>query len=79
MHYVVSDDHDGDKERDNQLPFKQCGHYFFVNASTPPSTLTFDDKLAVTYQYAVFHSPLHNEDVPNSSYLDAIWQPPRNI
>jgi len=73
-HYNTYDDHDGDHDRDMQLPFKDFGHC----SSVPAVTLT-----AFRIDFHVTHFAFEKTYVSfykkfiTSFHLTEIWQPPR--
>jgi hypothetical protein len=76
MHYQTEDGTDKDAKEDNQLPFKSIEHAItgaFVSLTPPAFTyVTFNGRLTATLKFKTYE-----ELFLPSSYLAAIWQPPR--
>ena len=79
MHYSQEDDHDGDKEKDNKLPFKS---HSCCNFSMSFVTLISENEI----HFPVFRefyeqnsSPSFYNLMVNSSHLKDIWQPPQIV
>jgi len=75
MHYVDAQPFDADYAQDMQLPFKTTPDTFCLNA---PSVVPVVPKIDFsTPAYRPVLQPIVNEDVPLSSSIAAIFQPPR--
>ncbi len=77
MHYSQVDDHDGDKEKDNKLPFKS---HSFCNSTTALITLNQEQNITFT-AFREYEIEKKNNNfytfLVSSSHLKAIWQPPQ--
>ncbi len=76
MHYGLTDDHDGDEEKDAKLPFKNHQDCFLSHAQlaihqTPVITIKSTEENIKKY----FFYP--QVEIPQGS-LTSIWQPPKN-
>lgn len=75
MHYLYSDDKDGDKDKDVKLPFKsndECANSINIAFTQNPNIII--QKLIVSV-YKTFE--LRNDSFIPTSILSSIWQPPR--
>jgi hypothetical protein len=77
MHYTSSDDGDGDKSKDMQLPFKS--HHDCENLSNT-GFISFN-----TFQLGIKTAPIetknyntYSSEFISSAYLSSIWQPPKS-
>ena len=77
MHYSQVDDHDGDKEKDQKLPFKS---HSFCNSSISFVTLTAVQNITFS-DFELFKIETEKTNFytffVSSSHLKAIWQPPQ--
>lgn len=75
MHYAGYDFNDNDQDRDMQLPFKSHNDWATVNAETfpPPAAMVALRPCASASCKIITHHRLNFR----SSYLSAIWQPPK--
>ena len=75
-HYAQEDDHDGDEDREMNLPFKS--HDGCINSITIafiPNNfegLTTKSTFIETRTFSVYH-----EEFLQSTFLSSIWQPPK--
>jgi hypothetical protein len=78
MHYVLTDDGDGDKSADMKLPFKTCdewGTSVNLTISFLPSIFSLE-KIQVPF-FEVKKTIIENNFFLTSSFLSIVWQPPR--
>ena len=77
QHYTSSDDGDGDKTKDMQLPFKSnhdggnitnTGFISFNNVQLAIKSAPIESEIYNTY----------SSDFISSAYLSSIWQPPKS-
>ena len=77
MHYAQENDHDGDSEKDNKLPFKS---HSCCNETISFATLVVDENIFF-YEFQSFkiRKKITNcyKFLLSSIHLKAIWQPPQ--
>lgn len=77
-HYACPDDHDGDKEKDNKLPFKSVCQSFSVFTVAPAQPTTFAARYwAIVYCVRKTGLPRNNSLIP--TFCSTIWKPPRAV
>ncbi len=76
MHYSQTSDGDGDADKDASLPFKshnECSSTFVADVKFNNYINLFENP-GVRKSETKFHN---QDDFLTSSYLSAIWQPPK--
>lgn len=75
IHYALSDDQDGDKDKDMKLPFKSKDEC--VSSSALFFTLTSNNFISEPIYSEERKITIFNEDFINNTFLSSIWQPPK--
>jgi hypothetical protein len=76
MHYATATTKDADYDKDMKLPFKSTGNTVSFTALNC-LLANFETTLNYPVQNANAFYSIYSEHIPNSSLLNAIWQPPK--
>lgn len=76
LHYEIND---GEKEfdpKDSSLPFKSCQYAVAAHfVALPPTRICIPPKPIISFSV---NTPLFDDGQFHSSYLSAVWQPPKS-